>query len=119
MIRALSLTCLALMALCSAALAKPTIAVLGLEVVDASPTAADTQVAKDLTDGLRARAHLTSGPYTLAPNAEKELIDLKLLTNCDTEEKACMAQIGQQLGAELLMYGNIKKDGKAYQVTLH
>ena len=119
MTRALSLTCLVLLALCSVAMAKPSIAVLGLEVVDAAPTAADTQVAKDLTDGLRARAHLTSGPYTLAPNAEKELIDQKLMTNCDNEAKECMAVMGQQLGAEFLMYGNLKKDGKAYLVTMH
>jgi len=119
MTRALSLTCLVLMAMSSVAMAKPSIAVLGLEVIDATPTAADTQVAKDLTDGLRARAHLPSGPYSLVANGEKELIDLKLVTNCDSEAKDCMAQIGQQLSAELLLYGNLKKDGKQYQVSMH
>lgn len=60
MFRALSLTCLALVMVASgarAAMAKDTIAVLGLEVIDpnGTPTMQDTQVAKDLTEGLRAR----------------------------------------------------------------
>jgi hypothetical protein len=99
---------------------KPSIAVLGLEVVDQSgtPTAADTQAAKDLTEGLRARAKAGTGPYQLAPGSDKELIDQKLLNNCDSEAPACMSSIGNQLGAEILMYGRLEKQGKSYQVTL-
>jgi hypothetical protein len=124
MTRALSLTCTALVLVGltgSAALAgKPSIAVLGLEVIDqnGTPTAADTQVAKELSDGLRARAKAGTGAYQLAPGSDKELIDQKLLNNCDNEAPSCMSAIGNQLGAEILMYGRIEKQGKQYQVTL-
>src|SRR5574338_762699 len=124
MIRALSLTCLALLLVGlggSAAFAgKPSIAVLGLEVIDqnGTPTAADTQAAKELSDGLRARAKAGTGPYQLAPGSDKELIDQKLLNNCDSEAAACMSAIGNQLGADVLMYGHLKKDGKQYVVSL-
>src|SRR4051812_13481909 len=114
MTRVLSLTCLVLvLALTtSAAVAKPQIAVLGLEVIDPSgtPTAQDTQVAKDLTDGLRGRAKANTGQYQLAPGSDKELIDEKLLNNCDDEKPACMSAIGTQLTAAVLMYGRLQKD---------
>ena len=125
MTRALSLTCLALFMVGmagSVAFAKPSIAILGLEVVDpnGTPTAADTQAAKELTDGLRARAKAGSGPYGIAPASDKELIDQKLLNNCDNEAVGCMAAIGGQMGAEFLMYGNLKKNekDKSYVVSM-
>ncbi len=124
MTRALSLSCLALLLIglsgSQAFAGKPSIAVLGLEVVDqaGTPTPADTQAAKDLSDGLRARAKAGTGPYQLAPGSDKELIDQKLLNNCDNEAPACMSAIGNQLGAEILMYGRLEKQGKSYQVTL-
>jgi hypothetical protein len=123
MTRVLSTLCLAIFLMGlggGSAFAKPSIAVLGLEVIDPSgtPTAQDTQVAKDLTDGLRARAKTGTGTYQLAPGSDKELIDLKLLNNCDNEATGCMSAIGNQLGADILMFGNVKKDGKNYQVTL-
>ncbi len=123
MTRVLSLTCLILVTLglgASSAVAKPMIAVLGLEVIDQSgtPTAQDTQVAKELTDGLRARAKAGTGQYQLAPGSDKELIDQKLLNNCDDEKPSCMAAIGGQLNADVLMFGRIQKEGKAYPVTL-
>jgi hypothetical protein len=124
MIRALSLSCMALLLVGltgSVAFAgKPSIAVLGLEVIDqaGTPTAADTQVAKELSDGLRARAKAGTGPYQLAPGSDKELIDQKLLNNCDNEAPSCMSSIGNQLGAEILMFGRLEKQGKQYQVTL-
>ncbi|HTR50759.1 MAG TPA: PEGA domain-containing protein [Kofleriaceae bacterium] len=101
---------------------KPSIAVLGLEVVDpgGTPTPADTQVAKDLTEGLRSRAKAGTGAYSLAPGSEKELIDLKLLNNCDSAAPSCMSVIGANLGADFLMYGKIEKEksGKAYTVSM-
>lgn len=123
MTRVLSLTCLILVTLglgASSAVAKPMIAVLGLEVIDQSgtPTAQDTQVAKELTDGLRARAKAGTGQYQLAPGSDKELIDQKLLNNCDDEKPSCMSAIGGQLNADVLMFGRIQKEGKGYQVTL-
>jgi len=122
MIRALSLTCLALLMIAaggSTAMAKDTIAVLGLEVIDANgtPTVQDTQVAKDLTEGLRARAKAGTGPFQLAAGSDKELADLKLLNSCD-ETPPCMAAIGNQMGATVLMYGRLEKQKGAYQITM-
>lgn len=124
MIRAFSASCLALVLLLAGhayAGNKQLIAVLGLEVVDASggtPTPADTNVAKTLTEGLRGRAKLGSGPFQIAGNSDKELIDEKLLKNCDSEAPTCMAKIGEDLGADVLMYGKIEKQGKSYTVTM-
>jgi hypothetical protein len=124
MSRALSLTCTALLLLVglggSAFAGKPSIGVLGLEVVDqnGTPTPADTQAAKELSDGLRARAKAGTGPYQLAPGSDKELIDQKLLNNCDNEAPGCMSAIGNQLGSDILMYGHFEKQGKQYQVTI-
>src|SRR5206468_10060463 len=114
MTRALSLTCLAILMIGAAgasAFAKPSIAVLGLEVIDASgaPPQQDTQVAKELTDGLRSRAKAGTGPYQLAPGSDKELIDEKLLKACDNEAATCMAAIGNELGADILMFGHIER----------
>jgi hypothetical protein len=99
---------------------KPLIAVLGLEVRDeaGTPTPQDTDVAKKLTEGLRGRAKLGSGPYQIAGNSDKELIDEKLLKNCDSEKEGCMSQIGNDLGADVLMFGKIEKKGGAYTVTV-
>src|SRR4051812_46752743 len=123
MTRALSLVCLALLMVVgstSMAFARPSVAVLGLEVSDPSgtPTAQDTHVAKELTDGLRGRAKAGTSQYQLAPGSDKELIDEKLLNNCDTEAKECMSAIGNQLGADILMYGKISKDAKGYTVVI-
>lgn len=100
---------------------KPTIAVLGLEVVDASGQIdqASTGVARDLTEGLRSRAKVGSGPFQLQPGSDKELIDEKLIKNCDNEAIPCMAQIGKDLGADYLMYGQLKKATDGYVVTLN
>lgn len=100
---------------------KPTVAVLGLEVVD--PTGqidqATTAVAKDLTDALRSRAKMPSNPYAFQPGSEKELIDEKLIKNCDNEALSCMAQIGKDLGADYLIYGKFEKKSDGYVVTIN
>jgi hypothetical protein len=119
----LRFSCLTLALLASlggAALAKPQIAILGLEVIDKSgaPTPADAQVAEQLTKELRARAK-TGGPYALAANSDRELIDLKLIENCDDEKPVCMQAIGaKDLHADVLLYGHIEKQNNAYAVTL-
>jgi hypothetical protein len=66
-----------------------------------------TRAAKDLTTALRDRAKAGTGPYAPVQGGEKELIDEKLLNNCDTEANTCMAAIGTELGADVLMYGRI------------
>jgi len=107
-LRCLILAPLALLAIAGTAVAKPQIAILGLEVIDktGSPTPTDAQVAEELTQQLRARAK-TSGPYILSPLGEKELIDEKLLKSCDDEKPTCMQVIGKDLTADVMMYGHI------------
>ncbi len=121
MIRVLPLACIAVVLAAASAHAgpKPSIAVLGIEVADTNGiAAADTTVAKELTEGLRSRAKVGSGPYSLAPGSDRELIDEKLIKNCDNEAPACMASIGNDIGAEMLMFGKISKEGKSYRVDL-
>src|SRR5215212_6991655 len=80
---------------------KPAIAILGLEVND-NGNGIDpetTKAAKEVTAALRDRAKAGTGPYALVANGDKELIDEKLLNNCDTEAASCMATIGNELGA--------------------
>jgi hypothetical protein len=113
MSRAFRLSSAALVVVCAlagVAAAKPSIAILGLEVIDKSgtPSNDDVQFAKNLTEGLRARAKI-GGPYTLAPTGDKELIDLKLLKGCDDEKPSCMSSIGGDLNADFLIYGSVTK----------
>ena len=115
MTRVLSSACMALLLVVWGGRAwaggKPPIAILGLEVYDngSGIDPETTKAAKDVTAALRERARVPSGPYALVLGGEKELIDEKLLNNCDSEAPACMATIGSELGAELLMYGKIEK----------
>jgi hypothetical protein len=82
-----------LVLLCSVAAAKPKIAILGLEVIG-SLDPEQVKLARQLTNGLRERASAGTGPFELAPSSDKELVDEKLMNNCDTEALACMAPIG-------------------------
>jgi hypothetical protein len=95
---------------------KPPIAILGLEVYDngGGIDPETTKAAKDLTAALRDRAKAGTGPFTPV-QGEKELIDEKLLNNCDSEAPTCMAAIGSGLGAEVLMYGKIEKSSQGGQ----
>ncbi|HEY6036885.1 MAG TPA: hypothetical protein VIV58_21550 [Kofleriaceae bacterium] len=102
------------------AAAKPTVAILGLEVIDKTgvPSNDDVTFAKTLTEDLRGRAKL-GGPYTLANGADKELIDLKLLKGCDDDKDLkCMSGIGGDLGVDFLMYGSVTKKGGNYEITI-
>ena len=115
----LSATALLVCATAGVAAAKPSIAILGLEVIDKSgtPSNDDVNFAKTLTEDLRGRAKV-GGPYTLANGGDKELIDLKLLKGCDTEATSCMVSIGGDLGADYLMYGSVTKKGSNYDVLI-
>jgi len=113
MTRVLSSTCVVvlLLVLGGPAWAGSKVAVLGLEVRD-SGTGIDpdtTKVAKDLTFALRQRAATNAYNVSPAPNGDKELIDEKLLNNCDSEAASCMSAIGTELGADLLLFGKIEK----------
>jgi hypothetical protein len=122
MTRALASACVLLMLLGMGGKAfagKPQIAILGLEIdVNSGVDPETTKAAKDLTAALRERPKAGTGPYAAAPSGDKELIDEKLLKNCDSEAPACMASIGAELNAEALMYGKLEKSGNTYKVSL-
>ncbi len=123
MTRALSVTCLSLaVALLSAtAEAKPTVAVLGLEVSTPDNGQMDQQTtaaANNLTVALRDRVRSGSGPYDTAPGSDKELIDLKLLNECSSEAMPCMVKIGNDLGAKFMLYGHVAKASGTYRVSV-
>jgi hypothetical protein len=88
----------------------PSIAILGLDSGD--------PVGRELTADLRDRAKAGTGPFQLAPASEKELVDEKLLHDCADEAPACMAQIGDDLGADMLIYGSVVAPRRGYDVTL-
>src|SRR5262249_18322091 len=48
----------------------------------------------------------------------KELGELKLLSDCLDEGTQCMAAIGKDLNAELLVYGHVEKQKDGYLVTV-
>jgi hypothetical protein len=100
-----------------AASAKPKVAILGIEVTGAIDQAA-TGVAHDLTEGLRTKAKQGNGPFQLAPNAERELIDEKVLKNCDSEGPLCMSDIGKDINTDVLIYGQLAKSGDGYSAKI-
>lgn len=100
------------------AAAKPKVAILGVEVTGTIDQASTT-VAHDLTEGLRSRARQGTGPYQLAANSDRELIDEKVLKNCDSEGPLCMSDIGKDIGTDFLIYGKLTKTGDGYKVTLN
>ena len=95
-----------------------TIAILSLEITSAGPVDfASTEVASRLTEAMRSRA--ASGPFAIAPNSNKHLIDEKLMHDCTDERKECMIAIGRGLHADHLLFGQLAKSrGGGYQVTL-
>jgi len=113
-------TCLAsLPALATSAHAKPKVAILGLEVTGQSATDQKAiRAADDLTKELRREAQRDSGPYDLAPNSNKTLLDIKMLSECSDEGLKCMSEIGQQMGAERLIYGKLERKKAGYEISL-
>src|SRR5580693_9610837 len=88
----------------------PTV-VLGLEAVDGAPD----NLAADITDALRQRVAATRD-YQLLQG--KDLVEVKLVFACPDEAPACLSQAGKSLGASKLIFGNVKKTGGDFQVTL-
>ncbi len=86
-------------------------AVLGLEALDGAPD----NLAADITDALRQRVAATK-EYQLLQG--KDLVEVKLVFACPDEAPACMSQAGKSLGASKLIFGNVKKAGGDFQVTL-
>jgi hypothetical protein len=90
--------------------ATPT-AVLGFEPLEGVPEA----LAADITDALRQRVAATRD-YQLLQG--KDLVEVKLVFACPDEAPACLSQAGKSLGASKLIFGNVKKTGGDFQVTL-
>jgi hypothetical protein len=88
-----------------------TIAVLGLEALDGAPDG----IASDITDALRQRVASTKGQQLVQG---KDLVEVKLVFSCPDEAPPCMAQAGKSMGASKLIFGNVKRAGADYQVTL-
>jgi hypothetical protein len=101
--------------------ARQKLAVLGIEPRSEGDVRARQRtaaLARTLTDELRARA-LESG-FDLAPGSQKDLVELKLLTDCIEEAPGCMSAIGRQLGADIVLYGHLEKERTGgYAVTLN
>jgi hypothetical protein len=94
------------------------IAILGLEVLSPSPTAHDTQTARVLTAKLRRQPDATRGPFRLAPNTDRELVDEKLINNCAPATLPCMLQIAKALGVDQLLYGDLATAASGTRVRL-
>lgn len=111
--------CLCFLGLMGTAHAKPKIAVLGLEVIDNGGVDREaTEAAQNLANELRGEAGRNGSKYQLAPNSAKNLLELKLLSNCSDEGRSCMAEIGTDLGADRLLYGKLERRKNGYQISL-
>jgi hypothetical protein len=86
-------------------------AVLGFEPLEGVPEA----LAADITDAVRQRV-AASKEYQLLQG--KDLVEVKLVFACPDEAPACLSQAGKSLGASKLIFGNVKKTGSDFMVTL-
>ena len=97
--------------------AKPKVAVLGLEVTGTMDQKA-SEAAKVLTRELRREANKSGGAFDLAPNSGKDLLEMKLLSDCSDEGRRCMSDIGKQLRADRLIYGHLQRGRRGFTVEL-
>jgi hypothetical protein len=88
---------------------KPKVAILGVEVVGDGIDIESIKVGTNLTNALRVRPNANPNPYQIAPNSNKELADEKVIKSCGSEDPSCMAAIGNDLGADVLIYGKLEK----------
>jgi len=86
-------------------------AVLGIEPLEGTPD----NVASEMTDALRQRLAATKG-YQLLQG--KDLVEVKLVFACPDAAPVCMSTAGKSLGADKLIFGNVKRVGNDYQLTL-
>jgi hypothetical protein len=91
------------------------VAILGLEAINSKGN--DPVIVEVMNTSMRAIAAV-EGPYGLAPGADKELVDEKLLMNCASEAAPCMAAIGANLGADMLVFGRIEHKRDGFDITL-
>ncbi len=92
--------------------AREKIAVLGVEPRDDGDSRSQQRtaaLARALTDAVRKRAVAAGTGYELAAGTQKELLEVKLLNDCIDEAPECMAAIGRDLDADVLLFGNIER----------
>lgn len=105
--------------LAQTAAAKPKVAILGIEVTGGGATDEKTiEAAKLITKELRREANRPSGNFEVAPDSQKDLLEIKMLSDCSDEGRRCMAEIGQELGAQRLIYGKLERKKGHYEVSL-
>ncbi len=87
-----------------------TLEVMPLEVVVSNGVIdpAVTRRAHELTPALRAAAREFSGVAVVSSG--KQLLDLKLLFNCESEAPTCMAAITRSLPADRMIWGTLEGD---------
>jgi len=91
------------------------VAILGLQL-DGKYGADAPVVTQVMGATLRAAAQ-NDGRFELPLNADRELVDEKLLMNCANEATACMSAIGADLGVDLLVFGHIEQLSTGYRIT--
>ena len=104
-----------------AAFGKPKVAVFGIEPIDTGDAKSRQKtggLAKVLTKALRDRVKTLDLGYEIAPNSGKDLVELKLLSDCLEEGPDCMAAIGSSFKAELVIYGHVEKQKDGYLVSV-
>jgi len=90
--------------------AQTTVAVLGVEAVDAP-----LNMANLLSSALQNQVRQTSG-FKLV--AGKDLEEIKLVFGCVDEKPQCMAKAGRNLSAAKLTWGSLKKTASGYNLTI-
>ncbi|MFH0903137.1 MAG: hypothetical protein V2A73_21115, partial [Pseudomonadota bacterium] len=93
-------------------LARPRLAILGLDWEDegdAGSQEATANLAKEMTTRLRERAALSGTAYQLIPGQPRKLAEMKLLHGCFDESASCMSTIGKELGADHIVYGRVSR----------
>ena len=84
------------------------LAILGLEVVGKADKRS-TNDASRLSEAIREVAE-KSKDYKLQQDANKDVLEMKLLTGCTSESTQCMAKIAKQLNANFLLYGKLESN---------
>lgn len=99
-----------------AAASAQTVVVLGIRSVEG-----DDEFARNLTGALRHAASQVGG-WTVS-DSEVTLAQMALAHGCDDPDPACMAQVAQTLGAQRIVYGDVRRTsaGEPYDfsVNLH
>ena len=97
------------------------LSVLGLEVDGTSVTQQATDAAGRGDQGAaqsRGSAERVGGVHADRVDAQKELLDQKLVFNCQAETPPCLVKIANDLHAEVLLFGSLELAGTHIVVTL-